>query len=178
MSPDAYAVKCICGDGRCARIAAGAALGYFVGHSLRSATGDDWLRSFALHPDASQVELRSALLQGPEGLDYDTLAAGFADLETSGRTIGDAPLVVLTGGRELEPAPPGVSPELAAQLAALHRETQPELLRLSSNSAQVVAANSGHFIQRDAPDLVVSAVHEVVDAARAHRHVDAGAPRP
>jgi hypothetical protein len=57
-------------------------------------------------------------------------------------------------------------------VAALHRETQPELLRLSSNSAQVVAANSDHFIQRDAPDLVVAAVHEVVDAARAHRHVD------
>jgi hypothetical protein len=38
----------------------------------------------------------------------------------------------------------------------------------------VVAANSGHFIQRDAPDLVVGAVHEVVDAARARRHVDAG----
>lgn len=140
-----------------------------------SATGDDWLRSFTLHPDASKAEFKAALLQGSEGLDYDTLAAGLSDLEAPSRTLGDAPLVVLTRGKELDPPPPGVSPELAAQLAALHRETQPELLGLSSNSVQLMAPKSGHFIQREAPDLVVGAVHEVVDAARAHRHVDAGA---
>ena len=54
----------------------------------------------------------------------------------------------------------------------LHRERQPDLLRLSSNSVQIVATNSGHLIQLDAPDLVVAALAEVVDATRNHRRLD------
>jgi hypothetical protein len=37
---------------------------------------------------------------------------------------------------------------------------------------QIVATNSGHLIQLDAPDLVVAAVAEVVDATRNHRRLD------
>jgi hypothetical protein len=37
------------------------------------------------------------------------------------------------------------------------------------------AENSRHFIQLDAPKLVVAAVRETVDAARNHRQVNATA---
>jgi pimeloyl-ACP methyl ester carboxylesterase len=136
-------------------------------------TGAAWSRAFALHSEASKAEFKAGLLKLREGLDFDTYTAGFADMETSSRSLGDMPFIVLTRGKEPVPPPPGVSVEIAAQVAAVHREGQAELPRLSSNSAQVIALNSRHFIQWDAPKLVVGAVHEVVDAARTHRRVDA-----
>ena len=148
-------------------------------------TKDDWLRGFALHSAAAQGQFKAGVSALPEGVDFDTLAAGAADMEASSRSIGDAPLVVLTRGREPSPPPPGVSPETEAAVAVVHRETQPELLRLSSNSVQVVAAHSGHYLQLEVPELVVAAVREAVEAARDRRRVDgtglsaiAGATRP
>ena len=40
------------------------------------------------------------------------------------------------------------------------------LTRLSSKSRHIVATSSGHWIQFDEPDLVISAIREVVDRAR------------
>lgn len=39
-------------------------------------------------------------------------------------------------------------------------------------SAQVVATKSHHFIQFDAPKLVMAAVQEVVGAVRTHGRID------
>lgn len=44
----------------------------------------------------------------------------------------------------------------------MHRE----LLGLSTNSKQVTAENSGHYIMIDRPDAVVASIREVVEAAR------------
>lgn len=57
-------------------------------------------------------------------------------------------------------------------MARVWREMQAELPRLSSNSLQIVATNSGHFIQFDAPKLVSAAVLEVVRAVRTHARLD------
>ncbi|HXX67046.1 MAG TPA: alpha/beta hydrolase, partial [Polyangiaceae bacterium] len=136
-----------------------------------AASGEDWLQSFALHSESSRAEFKQGLLKLPEGLDFDTFKAGFADADASGGSLGDTPLLVLTRGREPNPPPPGVSAEVAAKVGRVHRERQPDLLRLSSNSLQIVAANGGHLIQVDVPDLVVAAVAEVVDASRNHRRL-------
>jgi len=40
---------------------------------------------------------------------------------------------------------------------------QNELAQLSSRSTHVIAKNSGHYIQIDRPDLVIEAIHRVVD---------------
>jgi len=50
-----------------------------------------------------------------------------------------------------------------AETIAAHRR----LTRLSSQSRHVVAATSGHWIQFDEPELVISAIRDVVDRARA-----------
>ena len=49
-----------------------------------------------------------------------------------------------------------------------YAELQSKLLSLSLNSKQVVAENSGHLIMIDRPDVVISAIHEVVEAAQNH----------
>ena len=43
---------------------------------------------------------------------------------------------------------------------------QPELLKLSSNSKQIIAANSGHFVWIDEPEVMVKAINELVEEVR------------
>ena len=47
------------------------------------------------------------------------------------------------------------------------REIGAETARLSPRGRQVIARRSGHFVQHDEPDLVLSAIEEVVGVARA-----------
>jgi len=61
-------------------------------------------------------------------------------------SLRDVPLVVISGGDQ------------PAEVLAVHRQ----LARLSSNGRQIVAAESGHWIQFDSPDLVVATIRDVV----------------
>jgi pimeloyl-ACP methyl ester carboxylesterase len=65
-------------------------------------------------------------------------------------SLGEIPFAVVSGGDQ----PADIK---AAQQA---------LARLSSRGRHVVAAKSGHWIQLDEPDLLVSVVREIVDEAR------------
>jgi pimeloyl-ACP methyl ester carboxylesterase len=79
--------------------------------------------------------------------------------------LGDLPLVVLSH----DPDKP--SADLPADLAKPTNEAwekmQEELAHLSTRGTQIIAKNSSHYIQMDRPDLVVEAVHNVVQQARA-----------
>ncbi|HEX8791781.1 MAG TPA: alpha/beta hydrolase [Polyangiaceae bacterium] len=109
----------------------------------------------------------------PDGTQLADMRTVMAQLRAN-RSIGDKPLVVLTAGIPEEP-PPGVSPEPFARIA---QEMQAELPQISSNSTQIVAARSHHFIQLENPELVVSSVRQVVDAVRTHGRVDGSALAP
>jgi pimeloyl-ACP methyl ester carboxylesterase len=65
-------------------------------------------------------------------------------------TLGDLPLVVLSGDHH----------------AALYADWQHDLAELSSCGRHVVASDSGHWIHLDHPELVASAIREVVTATR------------
>lgn len=148
------------------------------GMVLVDAMGNDhFARYHTMLPEALKADFAKNLLPAlHEGLDFDTYVRGNADVTASSRSLGDIPLVVLTHGKG-EP-PPGVSPELQAQMDRVWLVMQNELAGLSTNSVHVIAARSGHNIQWDAPKLVVAAVQEVVNAARAHRRVSASALLP
>jgi pimeloyl-ACP methyl ester carboxylesterase len=80
--------------------------------------------------------------------------------------MGDQPLIVLTAGRPQ----PWSDPQMARQAAAYQQvwihEMQSQLTRLSSRGRQVVVENSDHGIPDEAPEVVISAVREVVGRAR------------
>jgi len=146
--------------------------GEVVGMVLIDATTEEQdARFWSLIPEEAMRGFRTSLTDHPEGLDFDAFRASMAEVRDSKRSLGDMPLVVLTHGRE-GPPPPGVSAGLSAQMARVWREMQSELPRLSSNSVHVTAENSGHYIHRDAPRLVVAAVQEVVRAVRTRARVD------
>ena len=79
--------------------------------------------------------------------------------------LGDKPLIVLTAG-PLQLQGMGLSQEQMDQLDEAHTRTQAALTQGSQNSEQIIAEDSGHHIHFEQSDLVIDAIHQVVDAAR------------
>jgi pimeloyl-ACP methyl ester carboxylesterase len=79
----------------------------------------------------------------------------------------DIPLVVLTRGSATFNPNDYAVPSLAPKFEQLRLELQKELVGRSSKGRQIIAEKSGHFIQRDQPELVVEAIREVGEAAKA-----------
>jgi pimeloyl-ACP methyl ester carboxylesterase len=76
------------------------------------------------------------------------------------------PLVVLTRGNPASAEgvfPPGLSAE---ELDDVWYQLQRQLAQLVPGARQIIAANSGHYIQLDRPQLVIDATRAVVDAVR------------
>lgn len=76
----------------------------------------------------------------------------------------DIPLVVLTHG-VVSPGDYGF-PSMADAGEKLRLQMQEALSRLSSRSKHIIAEKSGHYIQRDQPQLVIDSIRQVVEATR------------
>ena len=72
-------------------------------------------------------------------------------------SLGDLPLLVLSGDHH----------------AAPYTDWQRDLAQLSSSGRHLVAGDSGHWIHLDHPELVTSAIREVVTAARSAAQLEA-----
>ena len=77
------------------------------------------------------------------------------------RSLGDLPVVVLASGVFLHEAP--TRPEAGPRLHEIWQDLQRDLANLSFNSDDIVVEDSGHFIQRDRPEVVVDAIRRVLD---------------
>lgn len=101
---------------------------------------------------------------------FDTILAEMNALEkiltdTRGMHItsfGSLPLVVISAG------PSGSDPNYSdadnQKLTQIRQDLQSDLLTLSSDSKQIIAEQSGHYIHHDQPDLVIDAILEMVGA--------------
>ena len=110
-----------------------------------------------------------------EAVTFAALQEGLELVRHGSLSLGTRPFVLLTAGQE--DSSPDIPPERAAQIAEVLRASQRELTKLSSNSVHVVATKSHHFIQLEAPALVVTAVREVVQSARLKGRLDEAAIR-
>ena len=96
-----------------------------------------------------------------EGIDF---LATRAQAQTIG-SLGDMPLLLLTAGSALvKHAPPGNSD--AARMQALWGKLQREIMQQSSDAQQILVTSSGHFIQREQPEMIVSAIRQMVEKVR------------
>ena len=75
--------------------------------------------------------------------------------------LGNTPLIVLSATQTANRLADQLPPEVIAQVNALWTEYQLELLVLSSNSAQILATESAHYIQYDQPELVIEAIQQM-----------------
>ena len=80
-------------------------------------------------------------------------------------SLDDLPLVVLTATGPVwwPDMPAEVNPN---KFRRMWLDLQQDLTKLSSNSRQIFADQSSHFIQFDQPDLVIEAIRHVIDIAR------------
>ena len=138
---------------------------------------DQDTRYWSLLPPAVRDDFVAGLARSPERIDHAALIASFAEVRASRKDLGVLPVVVLTHGKA-DPAPPGVPEDAAVAMERAWSAMQDDLAKVSRNSAHLIAPTSGHFLQRDAPDLVVAAIAETFRAARAHDRVDAGRVMP
>src|SRR5580704_1424174 len=79
-------------------------------------------------------------------------------------SLGDIPLVVLSHDPDMPQ--PDLPEDLVKPTNDAWRQLQEELAHLSTRGRQVIARHSGHYIQLDRPELVIEAVHSVVDEVR------------
>lgn len=95
-----------------------------------------------------------AALASPEYLDWEKSLDETGEVET----LEDRPVIVVTAGKTFAGFEDAVFP--------VWIRLQKRLASLSSRSVHVLAPTSGHFVQVDAPDLVLAAVRAAVEAAR------------
>ena len=115
----------------------------------------------------SDAEIRAA------ECNFHTVRESIAELKSTAKSasqtaasgsLGEIPLVVLS--EDPNSPQPDLPEDLVKPASDAWEQMQKELLQLSSRSTQVIAKNSGHYIQFDRPDLVTEAVREVVEQLR------------
>lgn len=88
-----------------------------------------------------------------EAVDDDVMFEQAAEINS----FGNIPLTVVTGAY-----PNGADflekPHLVDEFITLHRKSQRDLLQLSTNSKQVIASNSGHYVPLQDPQVVIAAI--------------------
>lgn len=145
-----------------------------VGMVLVDATTERGERLLSMGSAGERRRMRDQMRRGPDGWDYDSFVASMKQAAQAGG-LGALPLVVLTRGRD-GPPQPGVDPKSAASRFAVWQELQAALPLLSTNSRHIVVPDARHFIQWDAPAVVVRAVRDVVMAARTGGRLDGEPP--
>jgi pimeloyl-ACP methyl ester carboxylesterase len=82
-------------------------------------------------------------------------------------SLGEMPLIVLSAGATFDQLPEAVvkavGQDVLDQMEQVSQELQQELAGLSSQGDQVIAEDSGHYIQWDQPDLVIDAIRTIVE---------------
>ena len=76
-------------------------------------------------------------------------------------SLGNMPLVVISHDPGL-----GGTDDPAKSMNLAWDQMQSELANLSTRSSHIIATGSGHMIQQDRPDLVIAAIHAVVDESQ------------
>lgn len=106
-----------------------------------------------------EVPIYERLDAGPwiDRTDRIDIHATVRELRAAG-DVGDIPLIVVTAGI--------IEDEWLATVPQLAARVQSRLAGLSSDAIHVVATDSGHFVHEYAPDVVLAAIEQVVEAAR------------
>lgn len=128
-----------------------------VGMVLVDALHEDYLQRLREIEPVQTESLAEFVNQGPEPVD---IAASSAELHAAG-PVPDLPAVVITRGIS---AFPPEKPTVATEM--LWQELQRDLASRLPRAELVVAAQSGHNIPVDQPEVVVAAIEQVLVAVR------------
>ncbi|MDB5691857.1 MAG: alpha/beta hydrolase, partial [Alphaproteobacteria bacterium] len=100
---------------------------------------------------------------------FESVSEDFTLAVNPRRKLGSMPIIILTA-TEQPPFPPGTPAELVAQYPAamaVIRKGHDAIAALSTRGVNRLVPGTTHFIQQIKPDVVIAAVEEIVDTARA-----------
>ena len=158
---------------RCVAAARQGLLGMTANHANCLSTSPDEppiLRA-ALRDLYSRITYEAANLPEFEnsfGTDRDGMTSGDHDFPSPLRLLGGLPLIVLTADHHPVPVP-GFTQAEQARFWKVWKQGHDRLARLSTVGESRVVTGSGHFIQDDKPEAVVTAVAEIVATIRGNR---------
>lgn len=93
------------------------------------------------------------------------------ELQQFGHPLGNMPLITMIGMRESKDRPKEISAEEWHSLFLEKVEQKRAFQTLSTNSKVVEVRDAGHAIHLEDPDAVVSAIHDVMNAALHHTYL-------
>ena len=131
-----------------------------AGVVLVDAIAPEWDRKLEARLPPALVAERRAIPNGEDLTNEDIRASELGLLDAP--PFPTVPLVVLRHGHPFEMGPDWPT----AEVESLWTSLQEGLAAMSPQSALLLAADSGHRIHQDQPDLVADAIHAVVDPAR------------
>jgi pimeloyl-ACP methyl ester carboxylesterase len=123
------------------------------------------------------VSRTDALIKDCQGNDVEIVDGGFsaihamehtslAQLTASRRSYGDLPMIVLTRGDYEKGMPPEFDAADRLAMKRLWTGLHRDMTALSNKGQNREIPNPGHYIQTDAPQAVIDAIHEVISVAR------------
>jgi pimeloyl-ACP methyl ester carboxylesterase len=133
----------------------------------------------ALNAEYAQPKVYLAILSEIQTSDAaDDAKESVDDAEVKARPLhfGNKPLVVLTAANG-EPTPE-FTPHMTASYHAGWKQGHDALAATSTRGVSIVVPKSGHFIAKDAPDVVTRYIQDVVGQVRAAKPEQAKAPTP
>jgi pimeloyl-ACP methyl ester carboxylesterase len=127
-----------------------------------SAHEEQFVRMDALIPEEIKKQFPPEAFEvtSPEKIDFKENRERKARLA---KWHADIPLIVLTAANA-QPGGEGPLAYLAPKFEEIRQELQQDLVHRSAKGKQIIATRSGHFIHHDEPELVVSAIREVIKA--------------
>jgi pimeloyl-ACP methyl ester carboxylesterase len=139
-----------------------------VGVIRLAGLGNSYANAFPTYSDEAKTAIQTTFnrSQNCKGMAWETALTSVFD---SGEpfSLGDVPLIVLTRGLDDVQANPNqrFTADQVKQFQQVQADwlvLQEQLAKLSTNSKQIIADQSGHFIQANQPDLVVNAIHDMI----------------
>jgi len=118
---------------------------------LVDSTPEDYRERFlsTMPQDFQQAYNKQFVYEG----NYDEFMASLKQLKETSRKL-NTPLIVLSAGKKAH---------YSMESQELWNEMQREILEISSDGELVIAENSGHYIQNDEPEIVVSSIKKLID---------------
>jgi len=111
----------------------------------------------------------SALIHRASGVMDEMLASdAMMDEVVSMNDFGNISLTIVTGASPTRYEAYPVSQETKAELTNTFHDLQKDLLNLSSQSRQIHAPNSGHYVQFDEPEVVIDAILQLVEQSQVY----------
>lgn len=124
-----------------------------------------WLTRLRFHQSQHLDPAFPRNMLNDEGVDFTAFERQMQEITS----LGDVPLKVISSSKRTYDRDAGATGEFADAEKAVEQvwlECQTKLLQLSTNAEQVLATNSGHYIQDDQPNLVISSVIQMVEHLR------------